>query len=584
MFKKISFIRDAWRIAKPYWQSEEKFSAWVLLISVVALNLFLVYLLVLFNEWYRLFYDALQNLDKEAFFYQIIRFCILAFINIMTFVLEYYLQYLLMIRWRRWLTAKYVKWWLTDKAYYKMQLFRDGTDNPDQRISQDLNEFVLYTFNLGIGLMTQVITLVSFAVVLWGISGILVIPIFGGISIQGYMMWAAIFYAIFGTYMTLRIGFPLIGLDFNQEKLEANFRYSLVRLRENTEGIALYGGEASEELKFGYIFRDVVTNLRAIMKRSVYLGCWTNFYNQLARIFPALVAAPRVFAKEILLGGMMQIVQAFGHVHDSLSFIVDTYPNIAKWRAVIQRLQGFNEDIERMQDLTSKLPHSLFLCEEKGGKGIRLDNVDVDLPGEKPLLPRVNLLLKKGVSVLVSGPSGAGKSTFLRVLAGIWPFGTGKVYMPTGDTTMFLPQKPYLPIGTLRATLVYPQQETSLLSEDILKAVIRDCGLEQFEEHLDDNRDWTKTLSLGEQQRVAMARAILLEPDWLFLDEATSALDEPSEKTLYTLLKDRLPKTTLISVGHRSTIRAFHESNLVFQPTGEGHFSLQYVEKSDEAI
>jgi putative ATP-binding cassette transporter len=556
---KQNAMRDAWRLAKPYWVSEEKWSARGLLLAVVALNLGNVYISVRINAWNNAFYNALQKLDGAEFFRQLGVFCILAAAFIVMAVYAQYLSQMLQIRWRRWLTRRYLGAWLADRSYYHLEL-KSATDNPDQRISEDLNQFTSYVLTLSLGLLTAVVSLGSFLGILWGLSGPANIPLgtWGNLHIPAYLVWAALLYAGVGTWLTIKIGRPLVPLNFDQQRLEANFRFSLVRLRENAESVALYRGEAMELGVFQERFRNVFENFWQIMKRQKRLSWFTSGYAQIAVIFPVVVVAPRYFAKQIGLGGLMQVVGAFSAVQNSLSFIISSYTSIAAWQAVTERLSGFEERLSAIQRSTHE-PQELLIRREESG--VAVDGVDLDLPNGTPLLRGVAFASEPGAAVLINGPTGAGKSTLLRALAGIWPYGRGEIRLAKGRI-LFVPQRPYLPLGTLAAVLRYPGGDADSVPTTTLAAVLNQVGLGALVNELDVVHDWSQRLSPGEQQRLAFARIFLTKPSLVFLDEVTSALDERSEAELYGLLRSAPWRPTIVSVGHRSTLRSFHDQVL----------------------
>jgi vitamin B12/bleomycin/antimicrobial peptide transport system ATP-binding/permease protein len=556
---KRNAVRDAWRLARPYWVSEEKWSARGLLLAVVALNLGNVYISVRINAWNNAFYNALQKLDGAEFFRQLGVFCVLAAFFIVMAVYAQYLSQMLQIRWRRWLTRRYLSAWLADRSYYHLEL-KSATDNPDQRISEDLNQFTSYVLTLSLGLLTAVVSLGSFLGILWGLSGPADIPIgtWGTLHIPAYLVWAALLYAGIGTWLTIKIGRPLVPLNFDQQRLEANFRFSLVRLRENAESVALYRGEAMELGVFQERFRSVFENFWQIMKRQKRLSWFTSGYAQIAVIFPVVVVAPRYFAKQIGLGGLMQVVGAFSAVQNSLSFIISSYTSIAAWQAVTERLSGFEERLAAIQRSTHE-PQKLVIQREE--PGVAIDGVDLDLPNGNPLLTGVAFSSEPGGAVLISGPTGAGKSTLLRAMAGIWPYGRGEISLAKGRI-LFVPQRPYLPLGTLAAALRYPGGDGNSFPNTDLAAVLTQVGLGALINELDVVHDWSQRLSPGEQQRLAFARILLTKPALLFLDEVTSALDERSEAELYGLLRAASWRPTIVSVGHRSTLRNFHDQVL----------------------
>ena len=565
---RFKFLRDTWRLIKPYWTSEERFNAWLLLGAVIALTLAMVYMNVQFNYWNNDFYNALQEKDKASFWRLMGRFSMLATIYIAMAVYAFYLNQMLQIRWRRWLTDSYLDQWLSDRAYYRLQLSGNPADNPDQRISEDMKIFVDQSLELALGFLNAVVTLGSFVGILWGLSGPLEIPYNGGqIVIPGYMLWAALLYAIVGTSLTHKIGKKLIGLNFQQQRFEADFRFGLVRFRENTEGVALYNGERDEMRSFRARFGSVVDNWWQIMKRQKILNTFTIGYNQAAIIFPFAVAGNRYFAGTIQLGGLMQISSAFGHVQGSLSWFIGAYNTFATWKATADRLLGFHDAIENARaEMRSK---SGVQQSEDTESELVIDNVSLTLPNGSPLMTTSSAVIKPGESVLIRGPSGAGKSTLFRAIAGIWPFGTGQIRLPRNPRRLFLPQRPYLPIGTLREVIAYPMRDGGFSDENVSDALTT-VGLQHLNARLNEQQNWSMQLSPGEQQRVAFARAVLQQPAWLFLDEATSSLDENAEQQLYRMLKEKLPQTTVISIGHRPSLQDFHTRILELKSDGLG--------------
>ena len=561
------FLRDVWSLIKPYWTSEERFSAWFLLAAVIGLTLAMVYMNVQFNTWYNGFYNALQEKDKVAFWKLMGRFAILATIYIAMAVYAFYLNQMLQIRWRRWLTEDYLKQWLADRAYYRLQLSGNPADNPDQRIAEDFKLFVDESLTLSLGFLNAVVTLGSFVGILWGLSGPLEIPLNGiQVVVPGYMVWAALLYAIAGTWLTHKIGKALIGLGFNQQRFEADFRFGLVRFRENAEGVALYGGEQDEMRNFRQRFANVVDNWWRIMKRQKILNSFTIGYSQAAIIFPFLVAGNRYFAGTIQLGGLMQISNAFGQVQGSLSWFINAYSSFASWKATSDRLLGFHHAIETARQQAAQETGVKIV--EDGNGDLSLENISIHLPDGSALLEASNISIAPQDRVLIQGPSESGKSTLFRAIAGIWPFGSGRVHMPKGIAKLFLPQKPYLPLGTLRDVVSYPAHDANF-SDESLVDVLGAVGLPVLANRLDEQQNWALLLSPGEQQRIAFARALLQKPDWLFMDEATSSLDQANEDRLFKLLKERLPQTTIVSVGHRAALKEHHQRQLEIR-NGDG--------------
>jgi vitamin B12/bleomycin/antimicrobial peptide transport system ATP-binding/permease protein len=564
-----NITRAAWRLAKCYWTSEEKWSAWALLLGVIGLNLGNVYISVRINEWNRTFYNALQAFDSEALFRQLGVFGILVFFAISMSVYGLYLSQMLQIRWRRWLTSRYLGAWLSQRAYYQLEL-GGRTDNPDQRIAEDLNQFTTYVLSLSIGLISSVVSLVSFLVILWGLSGPADIALgtWATLHIPAYLVWAALIYAGIGTWLTVKIGRPLVPLNYARQRFEADFRFSLVRFRENAESVALYGGEPVELNLFKERFGSVFENFCQIMKRQKRLTWFTLGYAQVAVIFPVVVISPRYFLKQIGLGGLMQAVNAFSFVQNALSFIINSYADIAAWQAVTERLGGFEE---RLHAIHQGMQASRQIVVRHGGLGLAIEELDLDMPDGTALLRGVSFAPARGEAVLIAGVSGAGKSTLLRAIAGIWPYGRGEIRLGKGPI-LFVPQRPYLPLGTLASALRYPRNEKNTFPVPRLVAVLEEVGLGFLGSELDDIQNWSQRLSLGEQQRLAFARILLLKPALLFLDEATSALDEASEARLYRLLRSAQWQPTIVSVGHRSTLRDFHDQVLdvaAFSPLPE---------------
>jgi putative ATP-binding cassette transporter len=558
----LPFLRDAWALTRPYWNSEEKWKARGLLAVIVFLNLSLVGMNVLLTYWQAAFYDAMQTKDAEAFTNLLLLghrsgegnylpgFSIVAALFIVVAVYQLYLNQALQIRWRRWLVGHMLHDWLGRHAYYRMSLVEAGADNPDQRIADDTRIFVDSTLNLGLGLMNAVVTLVSFIVVLWGLSGAM--QLFG-ITIPGYLVWIALIYSLIGTWLAHLIGRKLIRLNFNQQRVEADFRFSLVRVRENVEGIALHGGEPQEETGLRSRFGAVMDNWWAIMRATKQLTFFTAGFGQVASIFPFIVAAPAYFAGRIPLGALVQTSTAFGSVQASMSWIVSNYDAIAAWRATVERLTGFHHAVDAAHAAAQEGP----TLAHGTGTALTAEGLKLMLPQGRVLTEDAALRVEPGEAVLVTGASGSGKSTLFRALAGIWPFGSGKVSQPEGEA-LFLPQRPYMPLGSLRRAVSYPHDPADHTDAEISGALEK-AGLGALVPRLDEEAAWERSLSGGEQQRLAVARALLVKPKWLFLDEATASLDTEAERQLYTLLREELPGTAILSIAHRPAVAAFHD-------------------------
>ncbi len=561
--EKKNLLRGFWALFKSYWVSEEKWRAIGLLVLVIALNLLMVWFLVQINQWYNEFYNALQEYRSESFWELVGKFAGLAFCYIIIAVYAVYLRQLLQIRWRTWMTRQYLNSWMRGQTYYHLQ---GATDNPDQRISEDINSFVSLTLQLIIGFLRQLTTLAAFSVVLWELSGEFKFELSGEeFVIYGYMFWFSVIYSGLGTFFAHKVGRKLIGLEFDQQKYEADFRFSMMRVRENAESIAFYRGEAAELEGFSARFKNVIENFRRLMTKTKHLNFYVNGYSQAAVIVPLILAAPKYFRNEIQLGGLMQTMSAFGRVQDALSFFVDSYATIASLAAVINRLAGFTEHVAQVQKIESRV-------EKSTAPELTISELNVALPTGRELLRNLSLTVAKSSALLVTGASGSGKSTLLRTLAGIWAYAAGKISLPENARVMFLPQKPYLPLGTLRRALIYPAAEKDAPPDSKLREILQLVDLPNLAEKLDVADDWTRILSGGEQQRLAFARVLLSAPDFIFLDEATSALDEPRELEMYNLLKEKLPSATIISVGHRSTLFEVHDTELNLDGAGNWKF------------
>jgi vitamin B12/bleomycin/antimicrobial peptide transport system ATP-binding/permease protein len=564
-----------WGLAVPYFRSEDRWPGRFLLATVIAIELGLVALEVLFNQWNARFFNAIQEHNWDSFVSELLYFCMLAAIFIVLAIYQLYLNQWLEIRWRQWMTTRYLGHWLDRSNHYRMQLLGDAADNPDQRIADDVRLFIERTLYVGLNLLNSVVTFASFVAILWGLSALAPLHVFGvDWSIPGYLVWTALVYAVIGTIITHLIGRPLIGLNFNQQRFEADFRFNLVRTRENSEQIALLRGETAEQARLMDRFSAVVRNWRAIMTRAKRLTFLTAGYNQISRVFPYVVVSPSYFAERISLGVLTQTAGAFNSVQSALSVFISMYQAsmnanspFAEWRAVIERLSGFDKSIA-VGEAAAATPPVIRVTSSAKAPALALDALDVRLPTGAPLVGADHLAFASGDRVLVTGPSGSGKSTLFRAIGGIWPFGSGTIAVPEGARVMVLPQRPYLPIGSLDAAIAYPA-EPGTFDADAVREVLHAVGLGGLAPRLYEDAHWNRMLSLGEQQRLGLARAILHAPDYLFLDEATASLDEPAEAALYRLLQQRLAKSTVVSIGHRSTLRAFHRRHLTLSRDGE---------------
>jgi vitamin B12/bleomycin/antimicrobial peptide transport system ATP-binding/permease protein len=552
----MTLFREFLAISKPYWVSEERWAARGLLALIIAINLTIVWVNVSLNSWNGEFYNSLQDKKFELFKRLVLEFFGWAFLFIVLTVYQQYLTQMLQIRWRTWLTHQWLARWAANNSFYRLAVFEKGTDNPDQRIADDIKLFVNDTLSLSIGLLSSTVSFVSFIGILWSLSGALEVA---GFSVPGYMVWVAIAYAMFGSLLAHRIGKPLVALNVTQQRYEADFRYSLIRFRENAEAIALYRAQDAEAQSIKKHFSFVASNWWQIMKREKTFTWFASFYGQLAIIFPLIVAAPRYFSGALQLGGLMQIASTFGEVQKALSWFVEAYGKLADWRSYIFRLTDFSKAMSSIETQVK----TIELVEATSPlMPIHADHLDMLAPDGRLLFNANSLEIAQGQHAVINGPSGSGKSTLFRALAGLWPFAKGKLQSPPYVDSLYLPQKPYLSLGTLRACISYPAIETKFPESQITE-LLQALDLEKLVPKLDAVEPWHAMLSPGEQQRLAIGRAILNQPKWLFLDEATSALSENAELHMYELLIARIPQVTLVSIAHRASVDKFHRQKYV---------------------
>ena len=562
-------IGDVWRLSIPYFRSEDRRAGRLLLAAVIAIELSIVAINVLINQWNARFFNALQDRNWSNFVAELQIFCLLAAAFVALAVYQLYLNQWLQIRWRKWMTQAYVERWMHNSTHYRMQLLGDAADNPDQRIADDVNQFIERTLLIGVRLLGAIVTLLSFLAILWSLSAAAPMSLFGApVVIPGYLVWAALIYSLLGTMLAHWIGWPLAALNFRQQRFDADFRFNLVRVRENSEQIALLDGEKAENSRLAELFSYVVANFMRLISRQKKLTFFTQSHAQGAIILPYVLVSPAYFSGAVQLGGLTQTAGAFGSVQESLSFFITVYRTMAEWAAVIERLTGFDRSMNQARDMAAASP--IAVGAQPGADAIRLAGLSLDRPDGKTLVAPGDLEIGAGERVLVTGPSGAGKSTLFRAIAGLWPFGAGRIGIPDNARVMILPQRPYFPVTTLAIALSYPA-DAGTFDDAVLAEVLRAVGLPGMVERLPDEAHWNRILSLGEQQRLGLARALLQRPDYLFLDEATASLDETSEAQLYALLHARLKGTTIVSIGHRSTLNAHHDRRVSLVRDGDAH-------------
>ncbi len=552
----VLLISKAWQIGKDFFlDQEQRFQAWSLLVVSIILQLALVYGYVVLNKWNNDFYNALQEFDKDALYIMIQDFCIVVFFLIFVFVTKYVCQAKLALNWRKYMTIKYCQNWLNNNAFYGYHILNHKNDNPDQKISEDLSSFTSISLELAFGLLDSVVTLASFITILWSLSGVLKFTLFNiNISIYGYLVWAALIYAIVGTIITYKIGKKLAYIDFLQEQKEANLRFAMMRVRENSESIALYNGQHYEENVFKAALEEIIKNTLSFIKINKNLSIWTNIYNNFSNIAPILIACPMYFSKKILLGGLMQIANAFNKVQDALSFLVSSFKLISSYKAVIERLIGFNSHIEEWNRISSL--KSIQIVNEKIDDLV-IEHLTLKTPNDKTLLEDLNYSFSASKAYLITGKNGSGKSTLIKAIAGMWFYGSGKIILPQNKSVFFIPQNSYMNFGTLAEIIMYPSCAKE--EESKLTKLLECLNIKYLSDRLNLEENWSTALSLGEQQKLAILRAIMHKPSILILDEATSSLTEEDEAIAYDLLKRTLPNSIIISVGHRSTLNKMHD-------------------------
>jgi len=563
------------RLAAPFFISKERWTAWLLTGGLIALTLLQIGIAVRLNIWNRDFFNSLEGRDWNAFLYQMGLFALLASATMGVAVYQTYIKQLLQLRWRKWLNAKLVDQWLAGGLHYQLTFIETGIDNPDQRISENVKHATEKAVEFSLGIFEKAVTLISFIGILWTVSGALDVSL-GGVSfeIPGYMVFAALLYAGVGSALTYFVGKPIITANLSQNAAEADYRFSLVRLRENSEAVAMIRGERDENRVLARYFGDVLASTMGLMRAQRQLMWLTSFYASVGIVYPTLVASPRFFAGAITLGVLMQITAAFGQVQTSLNYFVDNYPRIAEWRSHVERLLEFEDALNSSGEATSETGEVTTIvltdCATEGcEEALNFENLQITTIEGNIVIEDADTKIAKGDRVLLTGPSGSGKSTLFRAIAGVWPWGCGKIIVPEPRGMMFMPQRPYLPLGPLRAALTYPASPRKFTTAK-LKAVLHRCGLDHLRDRLDEEERWDRVLSVGEQQRLGFGRLLLHKPDWVFMDEATSALDEEMQQSVMALFDKELARTTVVSIAHRPGMEAFHNRRMNLVMAAEG--------------
>ena len=548
--------KQFWMFASGYLSPKRSIKPLLFFVLIVTLTLFSVRLSLVHSTWYNNMYTALQEFNQTVFWEQMILFCFIAGFSVAAALISYYLNQRFSINWIEWLNTELLEKWMDKRAYYKSQYIGNNLDNPDQRIQQDIQSYVKTTLSLSTGVIDAVTSMISYTILLWGLAGPMSLL---GIEIPRAMVYLVFAYVIFTTLIAFWLGKPLIRLNFANEKLNANYRYSLIRVKEYAESIAFYAGEKVEKSRLYKQFRAVIDNMWDIVFRALKFSGFNLVVSQISVVFPLLIQVGRYFEKQIKLGDLMQTLQVFGKLHSNLSFFRNTYDSFAEYKATLDRLTGFHYSVEAAQkqsktDITDHPTDVIF------------QHLSVKSPMGKILIKDLNLTLTQGNSLLIQGQSGVGKTTLLRTIAGLWSYAEGKIFCPQHNT-LFLSQRPYLPQGNLLTALYYPDTTENVDLAKITRILER-VQLAHLQDRLEQEQDWSRILSLGEQQRLAFARLLLHKPKVAFLDEASASLDEGMEHAMYRLISEELPNTTIISVGHRSTLVPLHQQQLELHTDG----------------
>lgn len=549
--------KQFWMFAGGYLSPKRSIKPILFFLLIVAMTLLSVRISLVHSEWYKNMYTSLQEFNEHIFWQQMGLFCVIAASSVSAALVSYYLEQRFVINWIEWLNEQLVNKWMAHRAYYKTQYLSENLDNPDQRIQQDVQSYVKTTLSLSTGVIDAVTSMISYTILLWGLAGPMMVL---GVEIPHMMVFLVFGYVIFTTLIAFWLGRPLISLNFINERLNANYRYSLIRIKEYAESIAFYAGEKVEKNQLYQQFNAVIHNMWIIVFRTLKFSGFNLVVSQISVVFPLLIQVGRYFEKQIKLGDLMQTLQVFGQLHANLSFFRNTYDNFASYKATLDRLTGFSYAIEKVNNKSQTQIHN-------HPTDVIFKNLSIQNPLGHTLIKHLNITLPQGTSLLIQGKSGAGKTTLLRTIAGLWNYAEGEINCPTHNQ-LFLSQKPYVPQGNLMSALAYPNNADNISHTKAIE-ILNKVQLGHLTEQLEKEQDWTRILSLGEQQRLAFARLILHKPAVAFLDEATASMDEGLEFSMYQLLQQELPQTTIISVGHRSTLKTLHQQQLILQDKGQ---------------